>query len=350
MSELQIGLLVLGVAVILGVLGFNWWQDRRARQKMQANMPVMQDDPLLRAGPSGERREPGLSNIGLSYAEDSEIAPEPSEAELDQASEPDSVADAVIEITLPEPAIGSVLMARIDELRTLGRHPVQIYLQSEDGMFSTTLYPDKNYIAVQLAVLMVNRGGAINAIEWSQLWTAAQTWADKLDASIDGPEQDEVLKRAAQLDNACATLDAQVGLTLLLSAQRSIVDVVGSATAMGFVMRDGALAWVGDHGMDCFTLARSDGEQLDMAMAGVDRLTLLLDVPRSPASPTGFARMLEVGLELARRVGGELVDDQGRPLVPGSEAAIDAQLQTLYSQLEAAGLPAGSARARRVFS
>ena len=349
MSELQIGLLVLGVVVILGVLGFNWWQDRRARQKMQANLPIVQDDPLLHSSSTGERREPGLSHIGLSYAEGAEIAAE-SDAELDQGSEPDSVADAVIEITLPEPTLGSALMLRIEELRTIGRHPVQIYLQSEDGAFSTTIYPDKNYIAVQLAVLMVNRSGAITAIEWSQLWTAAQTWADKLDATLDGPEQDEVLKRAAHLDNACATLDAQVGLTLLLSAQRSIADVVGSATAMGFVMRDGALAWVGDHGMDCFTLARSDGEQLDVAMAGVDRLTLLLDVPRSPASPTGFARMLEVGLELARRVGGELVDDQGRPLVPGSEVAIDTQLQTLYSQLEAAGLPAGSARARRVFS
>lgn len=40
MSDLQIGLIVLGVLLILLVLGFNWWQDRRVRRRMQEHFPA----------------------------------------------------------------------------------------------------------------------------------------------------------------------------------------------------------------------------------------------------------------------------------------------------------------------
>ncbi len=47
MSDLQIGLIALGVLFILLVLGFNWWQDRRVRRKMQVHFPGSEQDPLL---------------------------------------------------------------------------------------------------------------------------------------------------------------------------------------------------------------------------------------------------------------------------------------------------------------
>lgn len=50
MSDLQIGLIALGVLLILLVLGFNWWQDRRVRRKMQSHFPTSEQDPLLGAG------------------------------------------------------------------------------------------------------------------------------------------------------------------------------------------------------------------------------------------------------------------------------------------------------------
>lgn len=50
MSDLQIGLIALGVLLILLVLGFNWWQDRRVRRRMQAHFPSTEQDPLLGAG------------------------------------------------------------------------------------------------------------------------------------------------------------------------------------------------------------------------------------------------------------------------------------------------------------
>jgi len=63
MSDLQIGLVALGVLLILGVLGFNWWQDRRARKSMQQHFPMATDDPL-QTNPTVSRREPEFVGSG----------------------------------------------------------------------------------------------------------------------------------------------------------------------------------------------------------------------------------------------------------------------------------------------
>jgi hypothetical protein len=136
---------------------------------------------------------------------------------------------------------------------------------------------------------------------------------------------------------------------LLLAGVRSVADVSHAAQAMGFVPYMGRFAWCGDHGFVCFTLSRADEESFDAGMAGVDRLSLLLDVPRSPVDTRAFGRMAEIGQELARRLGAELVDDQDRPLQQGAEQLIDEQLKTVYVNLERAGFNAGGERALRVF-
>lgn len=352
MSELQISLIALGAIIILAIVGFNWWQDRRARQKMQNSLPAVDEDPLLRAtdeddGLGPERREPGLGGLGLASDKDSG---ELGSIDAPLAAEPDAVVEAVIELHLAQPQTGREIAANLRDGMDFGRRSVRLLMQSEDGSLSTQLVADRSYSAIQLAVLLANRAGPISAIEWSQIWGKAQALADKLEASVDGPEQNDVLARANELDSTCATLDAQVTLTLVLHERRAITDLVSSAMAMGFIDRQSHLAWIGDHGLECFTLSRADGQALDAGMSHVDQLTLLLDVPRSPANPVNFGRMMEVGQELARRVGGDIVDDQGNALAPGADVTIDQQLQALYSQLDAAGLTPGSERARRVFA
>ena len=352
MSELQISLIALGVLIILAIVGFNWWQDRRARHKMQDSLPDVGEDALFsdnKDGAEDDRREPGLGNLGLTTnsAEQASEGEPGIEAPL---VEPDSVIEAVIELHLGQPLTGSELAVHLRDGLETGRRPVRVLLQTADGHLSNQLNAQQPYSTVQLAVLLANRAGPVTAIEWSQIWGKAQNLAEQLEATVDGPEQNDVLARADSLDSTCATLDAQVTLTLVLRERRPVDDLVGSATAMGFVDRASHLAWIGDHGLECFTLFRADGQPLDQAGSHVEQMTLLLDVPRSPANPVSFARMMEVGQELGRRVSGEIVDDQGNPLSSGADVAIDQQLQALFAQLDAAGLTAGSERARRVFS
>ncbi len=352
MSELQTYLIIAGLVVILLVLAFNWWQDRRVRRRMQAQMPVIEQDPLLHdsVGAVSVRLEPGLGGAHMAQA-GSHLAVE--QAHPDSAAdqeESDPTSEVVIEITFQGPMTGEDLLQLVQPLRSAGRKAVRIFAQDTEGQMSGKILTDASYVSVQLAVLLANRSGALSAIEWSQIWNRAHSLADQLECTIEGPDQQTVLEQASRLDDICAGLDTQVGLTLLLGSTRPVQGVTAAARNMGFVPIDGRLAWLGDHGMVCFSLSRADAESFDAGMAGVDRLSLLLDVPCSPPDTRAFGRMVEIGFELAQRIGAELVDDQGRPLQSGADVAIDERLQTLYGQLEAAGLPAASSRARRVFA
>ena len=347
MSELQLYLIVSGVAVILLLLGFNWFQDLRVRRRMQAELPKIEQDPLFGDGVTsdGVRREPGLGVGGV-------VLPftggTPSAQNAD-AQEPDSATEAVIELSFQGPMTGEDLAPLLMPLRVAGRKAVRIFVENSEGEHALQIEPKGQYLSVQLAVLLANRSGPLSAIEWSQIFTRAQTLADQFECTLEAPEQQQVVALAQRLDQVCEGLDTQVGLTLLLTGVRSVADVTQAAQAMGVVAYQGRFAWLGDHGFVCFTLSRADEESFDAGMAGVDRLSLLLDVPRSPVDTRAFGRMTEIGQELARRLGAELVDDQDRGLQPGAESLIDEQLKTVYVNLEHAGFHAGGARALRVF-
>lgn len=354
MSDLQIGLIALGVLLILLVLGFNWWQDRRVRRKMQSHFPAFAQDPLLGAGAIAEaggasaHREPGMGDAPKAHPEQSE--PVDPGCDADDAEEPDPACEVVIEINFAEPVRGAELLPCLQSLRQAGRKPMRVFAETDQRRHRARVHADESYGSMQLAVLLANRGGPLTAIEWSQAWARAQDVAERFDATIDGPDQQVVLEQAARLDDTCAALDTQVGLTLLLSVAQPAAEILSVACDTGFVADGSRLAWPADNGVARFTLACADGGAFDAGMDGIERLYLLLDVPCSPADNRAFGRMVEVGRELAARLRADLVDDQGKPLADGSESVIDERLQVLFGQLEQAGLSAGSERAQRVFA
>lgn len=353
MSELQIGLIALGVLLILLVLGFNWWQDRRVRRRMQAHFPASEQDPLLGAGEAARvaRREPGMGQDGqpeaAALAQAAAASPAP---EADDPEEPDPAVEVVLEIHFAEPQTGAQLLPYIQSLRQIGKKPLRFFATTDRGRHRSRIRAEESYSTLQLAILLANRSGPLTAIEWSQAWARAQDLADRFEGSLEGPDQQQVLEQAVSLDGVCAALDAQVGLTLLLGSAQPAAEVLSVAREQGFAAEGARLAWLADGGEVRFTLARGDGAAFDAGMGGIERLSLLLDVPCSPPDERAFGRMVDVGRHLAQRLRAELVDDQGRPLAQGAEQVIDGQLQTLFERLDQAGLSAGGERALRVFS
>ncbi|MGN6579272.1 MAG: cell division protein ZipA C-terminal FtsZ-binding domain-containing protein [Bordetella sp.] len=356
MSELQIGLIALGVLFILLVLGFNWWQDHRVRRKMQVHFPGSDKDPLLgddapRAqgaaahAPSvmAMRREPGMG----SGSNETMTA---SSAESDDLQEPDPACEVVIDVRFGGPVRGVDLQAALIGFNKAGRKTVRVFAETDTQHHRARLYPEESYVSVQLAVLLANRSGPLTAIEWSQAWSRAEDLSERFEGTLEGPDQQVVLEQAAKLDDACAALDTQVGLTLSMATPQPMVQIIGVAQGLGFVADGTRLVWPSNQNQVCFTLLRADGAAMETGTGATDRLYLLLDVPCSPADPRAFGRMVDVGRELASRLGAELVDDHGKPLAAGAEAGIDERLQVLFQQLDQAGLTAGGERALRVFA
>lgn len=343
MSDLQIGLIFLGVVLILAVLVFNWWQDWRVRQKMRDQFPEREHDPLMGAqGAFTSRREPGLGALPsdvINAAEDD-----------DDPDEVDPTTEVVIDVSFAQPVDSARLYNAIKSIHKVGSKPVRVFAEREGGGHRAWLRPAESYTSVQLAVLMANRSGPLTDIEWSQLWTLAQRLADHFDGSVEGPEIETVLERARALDGVCADLDAQVGLVLKLEQPGNVDTVFRALENAGFLRGDIHLAWMSDSGVPRF-FALFDGMPADQFKDDqVSRLDFVLDVPNSPADEQAFSRMATVGRDLARRLGAVLLDDQGRLLPDHADEAIDTQLLALYTRLEEAGYPAGEPRTARIFS
>ncbi len=105
MSDLQIGLIELGVVFILLVLGFNWWQDHRVRRKMQVHFPGSDQDPLLggesprpaAAAAGGPAAGAGRREPGIGVGEPIEAGMPPA-ADADDPQEPDPACEVVIDV------------------------------------------------------------------------------------------------------------------------------------------------------------------------------------------------------------------------------------------------------------
>jgi len=336
MSDLQIGLIVLGLALILIVMLFNWWQDWRARVRMRDQFSS-QDDALFADASSGQRREPMLSgNLIETAAADDEVDPQ---------------CEAVIDISFAQPVAAQPLAEALQSLvRTTGKS-IRVFVQRDGGAERTRLALDEPCVALHLAVLLANRSGPLSAIAWSNIWTQAQALATQFDGVIEGPEQDQVLHQAAQLDALCARLDATVNLQLKLSDTPLSDTVQRLAREIGFVPYGEHLVWMNAHARPEFTLlANGMAAQTLAANHRVERLDLTMDVPNSPVNDQAFSRMAGVGRDLARRLHAVLLDDQGKPLATDADAAVDAQLTEIARHLREAGFTPGDARCARVFA
>ena len=330
MSDLQILLISIGVALIVIVLLYNTWQDWRARRSMRESLPEAGHDVLMRDA-AAPRREPGMWPAGRAAA--------------DENAEPDPACEAVIDIALAQPVAGEALAEALRSIGRVGKKPVRVFVEREGGGHRAETLPGESYVALQLAVVLANRSGPLTAIEWSNLWTLAQNLAERFEGLIEAPDQDVVLRQAADLDTRCAAMDAQVGLILQLAQPRAIAAILQSAAEAGFVQAQGQWAWMAENGLPRFAL------QVDAVEDGsAHRVDLVLDVPNSLPDDQAFSRMVTVGRDLAARLDAHVLDDQGRTFQDSSSATIDHQISGLYDQLDQAGFLAGTDRAARVFS
>lgn len=341
MSDLQIGLVALGVILILLVVVFNWWQDRRIRHKMQDKFPETPADPLMTQLET-QRREPTV-RIAETLADQKTEPAVPAE-------EVDPNTEAVIDVQFHEPVAGKELIELLRAYLRVDTKPVRLFASTVGGEHHAYPHEEERYNAMQLVVLLANRNGPLNEIDWSRLWMAAESLANQVDGSVDGPEQDHVIAQAQQLDTLCAGLDAQVSISLSLSEPTATSTVQQVALSAGFMEYGKHLAWLASSGLPRFTLLFNGKPALNLQSATIERLDLLIDLPNSPKDEQAFSRMASVGRDLALRLNAELIDDQGQPLTDHYDEDIDQQLYDLYLQLEQAGFDPSSAHTQRVFS
>lgn len=330
MSELQIGLLVIGALVIAGVLVYNRLQERGARRAAERAFGSGHADALLdaSASPAAQSTEPARP------------APRAAAAPGRTAARPDPAIDYIVEFRADRPGAPATIMEQWTAIAR--RHAPRAVLgePAADGPWLAGLQ-------------LVSRDGAVGEADLIEFRSAVETLAAAVGGSVSAPEMRAAVDAARALDQFCADADVQVVIHVQ-GGPFPGTRIRAAAEAAGLTLEDGGrFALRNDAQQLLYTLAARDGTPFAAASlpdAAPSALTLALDVARTPDMRRSFESMARLAHQLATALGGGIVDDNGNLLDDRAVAAIAQQLEAVRAQLEARGIPPGGPAALRLFS
>ncbi len=414
MTELQMGLIGLGAAAVVGVFGYNKWQEMRQRKLAEAVLKPQHEDVLLARVKTGEpvavapespRQEPELrveeSEPSLERVEPVLVDPTPTEVEDAMAMAPTPEPEPAIpapaiaaEPVAPLPVVGGVaeaapeidagpvpaelldprlefvvameLVEPVSSLQILHSQrsalhrlnkPVHWIGFNEKTREWQRLAQDGEVDVRRLRVglQLVNRLGPVSEGDLAIFTNAMQALADELMAVADIPPS-RVLDQAAEIDRFCAAVDLEIGLNLVSRGSAFPgTKIRALAEAAGMMLgADGLFTRYDDAGRAQFSLQNFESTPFSVeALRSLTThgLTFLLDVPRVDHGERVFMQMTEVAKRFADTLQGALVDDNRQPL---SDAQLDHIRREFIGKPQATmagfGLAAGSPQALRLFS
>ncbi len=253
-----------------------------------------------------------------------------------------ALADCIVEIPLQQLVSGEQLHTLIGSSRRVGNKPVIYEGRIVGRQDYSPIVAGERYDQLRMGVLLANRHGPMNALEYSDFAQAAQRLAGHFKNHVNLPDSQVVMQLARNLDQQCAQLDAQIGLSVLTPEALAPSQLEPVAQEFGLKsLTNNRFARVGPAGEVLYTLALGDDAK---------RLEFLLDVPRAPQAALPWEYLVECAQRMAARFGGRMVDDFDKPVTAEQLARIGEQLAQRYKSLSQAGFDAGSPLALRVFN
>lgn len=399
MTELQLGLIGLGAAAVVGVIGYNQWQARQQKKLAERMLKSEHNDVLLGEGAAarrnprsepeavepvlGERLEPGLGDpepaiepVPGAVAID---APEPGESvvvnvppvqepatdgdlpEVPAGDVPEALLDPrleyIVSLELVEPVAGlQIWQSQRDNLLRIGK-PVYLVGFNERTREWELVSPESGlgYRRLRIGLQLADRRGPLADGDFAVFSGSVRELAEELLAVADLP-QIRALDQAMALDRFAAEVDLEIGVNLVSQGLPfSGTKIRALAEAAGMVLGDdGLFTRCDDAGRPQFSLQNFESTQFSPAAIktlSTHGLTFLLDVPRVDHGERVFYQMVELAKRFADTLQGTLVDDNRQPL---SDAQLDRIKRDFVMKPQAAmqsfGIPAGSPQALRLFS
>lgn len=357
MSELQIGLLAIGVLVVVGVYGYGYWQQRQYRQKYGAAFKAEREDVLYQAAP-------GAANTGMQpvLADEDALALESIPSQRASADDEacrvlEEAIDYVVEMTLKKP-LGSDVLAplwgrRFDFGKRVNACGLNVATQRWERLIPES-HP--SYSQFKIGVQLADRSGPVSQSRLNDFHDILREIAEQLQADVVLPAQDEALSRAKILDAFCAEVDQMIGLNIVPNGERLLFgsEVAQAAESHGFKLQaDGTFHWVDVQGLTLFSLSSLDAASFQhhtLTQMRVPGLTLLLDVPRVERPVERFDAMALLARELALDLRAGVVDDHRVVLGETAIAHIREQVAVIEQRMLAGQVVPGSAQALRLFS
>ncbi len=368
MSNLTLGLAVLGGLLLAAVVAHSAWTQRRNAPKVAVAVAVVQSDSEMPAASNADRAEP------IFDSENSDLQATSPQSDVDPSQRMplghnwvmekklalDALIDATAIITMDDVVSGDAALAQLPATRRVGSKTfaiegLNVNATSAQGWEAPRA--GQRYQSFQAGVQLASRTGALNEIEFSEFVQKVQAFADALGGVAEFPEMHDEMLRSRELDQFASGHDAQLSFTLKAkNVAWSTGYVQQHAARQGFVA--GAMAGrmvlpattpsmppILSLSFDTQAALSDDPEQ-----SALRSLDLALDVPHVDRSEQPYPRLRDVAIAMAASMDGTITDAQGRMITRDAMDAIGADLEQLYDMLESRDLAAGSVQARRLFS
>jgi hypothetical protein len=390
MTDLHWALLAIAGVLLLALWIYSKWQERRVLARLHTALRQGVGDPLVeaRAAPGAaykaapaRRIEPRLdattpAAVGAAVGGTREATPDtdtdaarpkvaappvavdevPAPSPAEPGAEPpayalpdgwieDPLLDFVIELRCAHAIDGVAALEARGQLERL-QLPLATHLAVWDAKAQQWTAPDRFgfYSELLVAVQMAHRKSALGEIDAGRFVAAVQQIALDIDADFDAPDVPRLVAQAGELDRLCARFDVQVTLTLESGEAKWPAELVQAIAAEVGFSEVGPGRWE-QRGPNGGLLLTMNADALPATRLGIS-----IDVPLVPPEGSPLSRQFAVADQLAARLNARVVDDNGRSVQREAHFAIAAQLAGLYEQMQAAGIQAGSERARRLYA
>ena len=406
MTSLQLGLIIAGIALVVGVLIFNAWQERRIRRRIDAAFKKPEDAPTPSAPRASRRVEPTLGAAGAgpqpsapeaipeneaaapvapdergyeapidiraTIAAEEPAAPRSVPEPLGAASgtgtataarpeadrgvaQPDADIECVITLQPAKPVTAGALAVGLHA--RLGK-PLRWFGRRAPGATWQLLKSDTagDFAEVAACLLLADRTGAASRPLLDAFVRLVGEVAPNLPAAFVAPDTESEAARAEALDRVCADLDVQIGLTVLKAGPATIpgTRLRGVAEAAGFrLAENGRFEWIHEEtGAVLYSLQNFRAESFTaetLRLSSTPGAVFVLDVPRVADPVRVFDQMKLAAKRMAQTLDAALVDDNRRPLDDVALAAIRQQVQVTANALKAMHIEPGTPRALALF-
>lgn len=357
MSELQVSLLGIGIAVVLAVYGYSWWQQRQYRRKFGAAFKHGHEDALYRPATGNTVDE-------LLDGSEEEVPDKSPSGEPLRGQGADGVCalldmdtDYIVMLSCKSPASGQALAPLWQKRFDFGKSVQVCGLNAASGVWEKVIAESPlSYSRFKLTLQLADRSGAVSELRLSDFCDLARDIAAQIQAEAELPDVAAASVRALELDGFCAEVDQMIGLNILPSGERTFSggEVASVAGQHGMSLQaDGAFHLLDAHGHTVFSLGNYDNAPFQHHTLGqmwINGLTLLLDVPRVGQPTLRFDEMAVLARQLAMDLRAAVVDDHRVALGEPGIAQIREQVDSIESRMLSGKVAPGSAQARRLFS
>lgn len=400
MSDLQLSLIVLGVALVGAVWLYNLWIENRHRQRAERMLPRVKDDVLKQDVRVAEKTEPvivpradaepvsGATPGAPTFQPQGAVPPEPGFMDADLPLEPetetlgargevdfpldieeevgilpvpaewsDGRADCLLRVEFVAPVPVPALWEEHRDWSNRIDKPIQwLGLDGNGGQWRTLQAQDAgSVIHLAVALQLVDRQGAVDEATLNIFIDGVSRLAQRFVGRVELPPVAPLLDRARELDAFCASVDLQLGVHVLPkntahmpgALLKPLLENAGlRLEGERFVASDasGSTAFA----LICRSATAFPAERVE-AMELTD-LIFSLDVPRVAAGAQTFDRLIAFARQCADTLGGQLADAHRKPLPAATIATIRGRIDELQQRMAEHDIAAGSVRALRLFA